>query len=218
MTHPLLFSAFTVSHKPKFDQNYRHGTVTITDRTAAPIAAESFLQCLIPSSSSSSEEEPQPTGASVRWAVGMDPDKTPRLEFQGLPIAATSIQKKFFSSDNSVSVLHGAFPLNADMFDGIFASGLVPIFFSSTPTHARNYLQQHPDVVKEAVQSINSRFLHMEHLTLQDAIAHLNAKKGRMAKGTPAFPMPATSRKRGRPQNQGISGSGIEPYTCIKFT
>ncbi len=48
--------------------------------------------------------------------MGIDQDKNPCLEFQGLPIAAASIQKKFFSSDNSVSVLHGAFQLNADMF------------------------------------------------------------------------------------------------------
>ncbi len=154
-------------------------------------------------------------GASVRWAVGIDQEKAPQLEFQGLPAAAANIQKKFFSSDNSVSVLHGAFPLNADLFDGVFATGLVPIFFSTTPTHARNYLQQHPDAVKEAVLSANSRFLHMEHLSLPEAIVHLNAKKGRMAKGTPAFPMPTTSRKRGRPQNQGISGSGTDPYTRL---
>jgi hypothetical protein len=140
----------------------------------------------------------------------MDQEKAPRLEFQGLPIATASIQKKFFSSDNSVSVLHGSFPLNADMFDGVFASGLVPIFFSSTPTHARNFLQQNPEFVKEAVQSVNARLLHMEHLSLQEAITHLNAKKGRMAKGVPAFPPPAASRKRGRPPTQGISGSGTD--------
>jgi hypothetical protein len=145
----------------------------------------------------------------------MDQEKNPRLEFQGLPIAAASIQKKFFNTDNSVSVLHGAFPLNADMFDGIFASGLVPIFFSSTPTHTRNFLQQNPDVVKEAVLSINARLLHMEHLTIQEAISHLCAKKGRMAKGTPAFPLPAASRKRGRPPTQSISVSGTD-HTHVK--
>lgn len=179
-----------------------------------PIQAVAFLPCLI-IPSSSSETEQQLLGASVRWAVGMDQEKNPRLEFQGLPIAAASIQKKFFNTDNSVSVLHGAFPLNADMFDGIFASGLVPIFFSSTPTHTRNFLQQNPDVVKEAVLSINARLLHMEHLTIQEAISHLCAKKGRMAKGTPAFPLPAASRKRGRPPTQSISGSGTD-HTHIK--
>jgi hypothetical protein len=179
-----------------------------------PIQAVAFLPCLI-IPSSSSETEQQLLGASVRWAVGMDQEKNPRLEFQGLPIAAASIQKKFFNTDNSVSVLHGAFPLNADMFDGIFASGLVPIFFSSTPTHTRNFLQQNPDVVKEAVLSINARLLHMEHLTIQEAISHLCAKKGRMAKGTPAFPLPAASRKRGRPPTQSISGSGTD-HTHVK--
>ncbi len=48
----------------------------------------------------------------------------------------------------------------------------------------------------------------MEHMSLDEAAAHLQAKKGRMAKGAAAFPMPAISRKRGRPANSSISGSG----------
>jgi hypothetical protein len=138
----------------------------------------------------------------------MDNEKSPQFEIQGLPTPAANIQKKFFSGDNAVSVLLGAFPLNADLFDGTFASGFVPIFFSANPAAAQTHLNNNPNTVKEAVIAANSRLLHMEHMTLAEAVAHLKAKKGRMAKGTPAFPAPSSSRKRGRPGNTNISGSG----------
>jgi hypothetical protein len=145
-------------------------------------------------------------GACLRWAVGISETKEPRFEIQGLPTGACNVQKKFFSSDNSVSVLLGAFNLNADMFDSTFAHGLVPIFFSDNPLQAQSFLDRNPEAAKEIITSINSRLLHMEHMSLDEA--HLQAKKGRMAKGAAAFPMPAISRKRGRPANSSISGSG----------
>ncbi len=139
------------------------------------------------------------------------------FEMQGLPTAACNVQKKFFNSDNSVSVLLGAFNLNADMFDGTFAQGLVPIFFSNDPLQAQSFLDKNPEAAKEAIITINSRLLHMEHMSLEEAAAHLQAKKGRMAKGAAAFPMPAISRKRGRPANTSISGSGTWPYTRSRY-
>jgi hypothetical protein len=138
----------------------------------------------------------------------MSETKQPMFEIQCLPTAACNIQKKFFNSDNSVSVLLGAFELNADTFDGTFAHGLVPIFFSATPMQAQSFLDKNPEAAREAIVAINARFLHMEHMSLEEAATHLQAKKGRMAKGFPAFPMPAISRKRGRPANTSISGSG----------
>jgi hypothetical protein len=130
--------------------------------------------------------------------VGVSETKEPRFEIQGLPTGACNVQKKFFSSDNSVSVL----------LDGTFAHGLVPIFFSDNPLQAQTFLDRNPEAAKEIITSINSRLLHMEHMSLDEAAAHLQAKKGRMAKGAAAFPMPAISRKRGRPANSSISGSG----------
>ena len=70
------------------------------------------------------------------------------------------------------------------------------------------YLKQNPELTREIITSINSRFLKMEHMTLDSAINHLKAKKGRMAKGVPAFPIPVVTRKRGRPTNQDIHDSG----------
>jgi len=171
------------------------------------VPAEFFLNTLNPPSTSNTTTQPS-VGACMRWAVGMSDTKEPRFEIQALPTAACNIQKKFFNNDNAVSVLLGAFNLNADIFDGSFAQGLVPIFFSANPLQAQSFLNRNPEVAKEAIVTINSRLLHMEHMTLDEAAAHLQAKKGRMAKGSSAFPLPPISRKRGRPANANISGSG----------
>jgi hypothetical protein len=185
----------------------RQGIVPITDGEGQLVPAEFFINTLNPPSTSSSPAQ-SAMGACLRWAVGISETKEPRFEIQGLPTGAANVQKKFFSSDNSVSVLLGAFSLNADMFDGTFAHGLVPIFFSENPLQAQTFLHRNPEAAKEIITTINSRLLHMEHMSLDEAAAHLQAKKGRMAKGAAAFPMPAISRKRGRPANSSISGSG----------
>ena len=187
--------------------HYRQRAIPITDGEGQLVPVEYFLNTLNPPSTSSSDSQ-QPRGACLRWAVGMSDSKQPMFEIQGLPTAACNAQKKFFSSDNSVSVLLGSLNLNADLFDGTFANGLVPIFFSAVPSQAQTFLDRNPEAAKEAIVSVNSRLLHMEHMTLAEATAHLQAKKGRMAKGSAAFPLPAISRKRGRPNNTSISGSG----------
>jgi hypothetical protein len=173
------------------------------------VPVEFFTSQLNPPSSSSATDKAH-VGASLRWAVAADPQKALRLEVQGLPAPPTFIQKKYFNSDNAVSVLLGCFPLNADMFDGSVVQGIVPIFFSATPQEAMNHLNQNQDAMKEIITSINSKLLIMEHLSMEAATSYINAKKGRMAKGTPAFPPPTISRKRGRPTNSGISGSGTD--------
>ncbi len=192
-------NAFTFKH--------RHGLAPVTDGEGQLVPVEYFLSQLNPPSSSGAVDKPH-VGASLRWAVAADPEKQLRLEIQGLPAAPTFIQKKYFQGDNAVSVLLGSFPLNADMFDGSTAQGLVPIFFSAKPQEALHHLNSNLDATKEITSSINSRLLIMEHLSMEAASAYISAKKGRMAKGVPAFPAPTVSRKRGRPTNTGISGSG----------
>jgi hypothetical protein len=140
--------------------------------------------------------------------VGLDDHSEPRLEIQGLPRQASGLPKKFFSNDNSVSVLLGSFNLNVDMFSDSFAAGLVPIFFSESRKSASTFLKKNPEMARDAIASVNSRLLRMEHMSLQEAITHLNAKKGRPAKGVSAFPAPATTRKRGRPSGLDLAGSG----------
>ena len=190
-------------------KNIRQGTIPVTDGEGQLVPREFIINQLNPASTSSTTDS-SPPGACLRWAIAMDEEKAPRFEIQGLPTASSNINKKYFSGDNAVSVLLGSFPLNADFFDGSFASGFVPIFFSENPTAAQNFLNKNPDVAKEAIQAINSRMLHMEHLTMDEAVAYIQARRGRMAKGSAAFPLPAASRKRGRPTNQGISGSGTD--------
>ncbi len=193
---------------PHFDTiPLRQGTIPVTDGDGQLVPCDFIINQLNPASSSSTPDIP-PSGACLRWAIGIDEEKAPRFEIQGMPTAAGNLNKKYFNGDNAVSILLGSFQLNADMFDGSFASGFVPIFFSENPLAAQNFLNQNPDVAKEAVQAINSRLLHMEHMSMDEAVAHLQVKRGRMAKGAAAFPMPAGSRKRGRPTTQGISGSG----------
>jgi hypothetical protein len=187
----------------------RTGNAPVTDSEGQLVPVEFFLSQLNPPSSSSAADKAH-VGASLRWAVAVDAQKSLRLEIQGLPAPPTFIQKKYFSGDNAVSVLLGCFPLNADMFDGSAAQGIVPIFFSENPQAALQHLNQNQDATKEIITSINSKLLIMEHLSMEAATAYITAKKGRMAKGAPAFPQPTVSRKRGRPANSGISGSGTD--------
>ena len=183
------------------------------------MSADQFLTQLNPpiqSTSSAPAQEPEPIGASVRWAVGIDEQNEPRLELQGLPSAAKYLTKKFFTNDNSVSVLLGSYPLQADMFSGSFAKGLVPIFFSSSRAAAQQFLQANPNKAKETIQAVNQRFLHMEHLILEEAAAYLKAKKLRAPKGIPAFPS-QLPKKRARPPAQDLTESGTRPYTINIF-
>jgi hypothetical protein len=92
----------------------------------------------------------------------------------------------------------------------------VPQFFSPYPNLALRHLQLNPDATNDIISNVNSRFLHMEHLSPEEAANYLKAKRGRTAKGVVAFPPPAVSRKRARPQSADISESGID-HTILKF-
>ena len=192
--------------------NLRKGNITLTDSDGQILPAETFLAAIHPSSPPSTSVAPaaEPTvyGASLRWAVAADQDKLLQVEVQSLPTAASNLQKKYFSSDNSVSVLLGSYPLNADTFPD--HSGLVPHFFSQDPELALRHLQQDRDGTCHMIANINSRFLHMEHLSPEEAANYLKAKRGRTAKGVTAFPPPTTSRKRPRPQAPDLSESGTD--------
>jgi len=173
--------------------------------------ADTFLKLLnpsIPSTSSAKTTDPEPIGASIRWAVGFDEQSDPHLEIQSVPTGAKNLNKKFFNSDNSVSVLLGSYPLQADIFTSSFAKGLIPIFFAPNRLVAAQYLATNPDKTKEIVNSVNSRFLRMEHLSPDACTSYLKAKKLRAPKGVSAFPIQQIGRKRGRPAAQDIAESG----------
>jgi len=176
--------------------------------------AETFLAAVdpapAPSTSSAPAAAPPVYGGSLRWAVAADQDKLLQVEVQSLPTAAANLQKKYFSSDNSVSVLLGAYPLAADTFSNPPPAGLVPQFFSPYPSLALRHLQRNPELTNDIITTVISRFIHMEHMTPEEAANYLKAKRGRTAKGVPAFPPPAASRKRARPQPAELSESGID--------
>ncbi len=184
------------------------------------MTAESFLSAVLPApapSTSAAPTTPPPVyGGALRWAVAADQDKLLQVEVQSLPTAAANLQKKYFSSDNSVSVLLGSYPLAADTFAHPPPAGLVPQFFSPYPNLALRHLQLNPDATNDIISNVNSRFLHMEHLSPEEAANYLKAKRGRTAKGVAAFPPPTVSRKRARPQPADISESGID-HTILKF-
>jgi hypothetical protein len=78
-------------------------------------------------------------------------------------------------------------------------------------------IKRFPEVTRELIANINARLLHMEHLSLEQAAQHLTAKKGRMAKGTSAFPHSSGTKRRGRPQSVDLAESGIGPYLPVNF-
>ena len=135
-----------------------------------------------------------------------------------MPAPAANLNKKFFSGDNSVSVLLGTFPLNVDTFSDGFAHGLVPQFFSSNRILAHVFLNQNPEFTKDLIATVNSRLLHMEHLSLEKAMDYLKPKKSKLAKGISAFPAPATTRKRSKPQIQDLTDSGTDHTQNVYHT
>ncbi len=173
----------------------RQGNITVTDKDGQIMSAETFLAAVeptpAPSTSAAPTAAPPVYGGSLRWAVAVDQDKMLQVEVQSLPTAAANLQKKYFSSDNSVSVLLGSYPLAADTFSDPPPAGLVPQFFSPFPNLALRHLQRNPNQTNDMIADVNSRFLHMEHMSPEEAANYLKAKRGRTAKGVPAFPPPS---------------------------
>jgi hypothetical protein len=87
---------------------------------------------------------------------------------------------------------------------------MIPHFFSQNPHLALQHLQQDTEGTCQMIANVNSRFLHMEHLSPEEAANYLKAKRGRTAKGVPVFPPPTASRKRPRPQAAELSESGTD--------
>jgi hypothetical protein len=139
-----------------------------------------------------------PAGAAIRWAVAADENRILQLELQYLPAQAKYLQKAYLKGENSVSVLLGRYPLNTNYFDGTVISGPVPYFFAADPETAAAHLLENPNILHQGIAEVNSRFLLMEHVSLEDAQSYLK-KKLRAAKGTPAFPavvQPAAKKRR----------------------
>jgi hypothetical protein len=143
-------------------------------------------------------------GASFRWAVaGCPASAGMQLELQSLPCQARFLSKPNLRGDNAVSVLIRAFTLNADLFDGSSHAGPVPLLFSPDITATTAALAADPYIIHDDLVLIFNHFIHMEHLTLTDAVAYLQRGKARKATGSAAFSTASGSgsappSKRGR--------------------
>jgi len=129
------------------------------------------------------------SGASLRWAVAVSGNNRIRLEMQSLPANSKLLTKANLRGDNSVSVLLGSFPINADLFNGNDPGGPVPLFFAPNREKTLSIMNANPDLLRRDISLVNSQLLRMEHLSLQDAYDYLQGR-ARAAKGTPAFPIP----------------------------
>jgi hypothetical protein len=139
------------------------------------------------------DKSKQGEGASLRWAItGSAALGGLQLELQALPSAAKLLTKNNLKGDNAVSVVISTTQLHAELFDGVSHAGPVPMFFANDRRAARAALNDDPDEVYDAIKAVNSKFLYPEHLTLQEAVAYLQAPKARAAKGTRDFTTMAT--------------------------
>jgi hypothetical protein len=127
-------------------------------------------------------------GASIRWAVTASREKKIQLEFQTLPAHSKSLTKANLRGDNTISVLLGSYPVNADLFAGPDPTGPVPLFFAPDREKTAQLIYNNPDQLRHDISAVNSQILVMEHLSLDDAYAYLQGK-ARAAKGFPAFPV-----------------------------
>jgi hypothetical protein len=159
-------------------------------------------------------------GASVRWAVTASRERKVQLEFQTLPVHSKSLTKANLRGDNTISVLLGAYPVNADLFAGPDPTGPVPLFFAPDREKTAELLYRNPDQLRHDIATVNSQILMMEHLSLEDAYNYLQGR-ARAAKGIPAFPAtsglptnPGPPAKRPRLQTTPSTSTGkIYPHT-----
>jgi hypothetical protein len=156
--------------------------VFLTNANKEVVDPTEFLQLL-----QSSMSEKEPIGAAVRWAVDVDKHGKLRLQLQALPTPAQFLTKSHLHGDNTVSVSLGDYDVNVDVFNDPTITGPVPVFFSDNPEAAVAYLTDHPVTTREAIATVNSRFLRHESMTVPEAFHYLK-KSRRAAKGTPAFP------------------------------
>ena len=71
-------------------------------------------------------------GASIRWAVAVADGGKLELQLQGLPLPAKFLNSEVpYRKDNVHVIILASIPLNADLFDGVYHAGPVPLLFSS---------------------------------------------------------------------------------------
>jgi hypothetical protein len=155
-------------------------------------------------------------GASVRWAVAASREKKMQLEFQTLPVHSKSLTKANLRGDNTISVLLGSYPVNADLFTGPDPTGPVPLFFAPDRERTAELICQNPDQLRHDISSVNSQILIMEHLSLEEAHNYMQGR-ARAAKGYPAFPATSGPPSK-RPRLQTTPSTSTGKQILLLFT
>jgi hypothetical protein len=153
------------------------------------------------------------SGASLRWAVAVSGSNRILLEMQSLPANSKLLTKANLRGDNSVSVLLGSFPINAELFSGTDPGGPVPLFFAPSREKTLSIMNANPDLLRRDISLVNSQLLRMEHLSLQDAYDYLQGR-ARATKGSHAFPSPRDPL----PRSPGSSPAHLAPQVLFLLT
>ena len=185
------------------------GYIILTDVNQQQIEAKEFREKLCCEGTAQ-----QAIGASLRWAVGVNPSRHTELVLQALPLP-TKFLLPGHHVDNVATI--SIFSVSLPMFLGDDSSfeGHIPQIFSNCPSDTLAALHNKPlQYIKAELHKAVKHFLFMEYITLREAKEFV--KKLRPSLGRPAFlnapasaaDGPAAKRSRDDPENPLPSGSG----------
>ena len=185
------------------------GYIILTDVGQQQIEAKEFREKLCCEGTAQ-----QAVGASLRWAVGVNPSRHTELVLQALPLP-TKFLLPGHHVDNVATI--SIFSVSLPMFLGDDSSfeGPIPQIFSTCPSDTLAALHNKPlQYTKAELHKAVKHFLFMEYITLREAKEYV--KKLRPALGRPAFinapasaaDGPAAKRSREDPEEPLPSGSG----------
>jgi len=112
------------------------------------------------------------------------------MEFQVLPAPAKALTKSNLKADNCLSVQVACIPLCVELFDGEVVADPVPTLFAADLGAVFGGLMDNAAETLGDIYRLNSRFLYLEHVSMEDAVKYLQGP-ARRAKGVIAFPEPS---------------------------
>jgi hypothetical protein len=183
--------------------------VEVLDR-AGEDATDSFLNAM-----AGVKETLNTAGISWRWMLAAKPDGSGvELQLQGMPCTGAAIQSiPLLTKDNVAVIILARFTVEADCFDGEQGAGLIPHFFTSSPSEVATLLRNNPAVAHTYCQMLVSRIIVPEELTSLECMGY--AQGPRQGKGespfvrewvAPRVEQPAKKLKAGQPSQ--LAGAG----------
>jgi hypothetical protein len=195
------------------------GYIILTDVGQQPIEAKEFRDKLC-----SEGTAQQAVGASLRWAVGVNPSRHTELVLQALPLP-TKFLLPGHHVDNVATISIFSLSLPMVLADDSSFEGPIPQIFSNCPSDTLAALHNKPlQYTKAELHKAVKHFLFMEYITLREAKEYV--RKLRPSLGRPAFhnaPAPAATppaAKRSREDSDDPlpSGSGTAQTPGSGFT